>query len=145
MKNIFFATLTIFALIFSSNYLCFAQINPTNPSQTTKIKKTKLEKIKEKVEEIGIGGKITVIRLDKKKFYGKVTNLDDAGFQILEVDLKTTLDFKYSELSKINTGDGEKNLITGKRANPKKGWLYGLAIFGTLFVILGIALSDKDF
>ena len=59
--------------------------------------------------------------------------------------MKTTIDFKYAEISKIKTGDGEKNLITGKRVNPKKGWLYGLAIFGTLFVIIGIALSDKDF
>ncbi len=145
MKNTIFASLTLIALIFSSNYLCFAQISPTNQSQTTSIKKPKQDKIKEKVEKIGIGGKITVFRSDKKKFYGKVTSLDDEGFQILEVDLKTTIDFKYSEISKITTGDGEKNLITGKRANPKKGWLYGLAIFGALFVILAVALSDKEF
>lgn len=60
-----------------------------------------------------------------------------------EVDSKQTVGFKYTELKKIHEGDGERNLITGKRNNPRRGWLYGAAIFGTLFVILGVALS-KD-
>jgi hypothetical protein len=55
------------------------------------------------------------------------------------------LSFKYTELKKIKSGDGERNLLSGKRVNPKKGWLYGAAIFGTLFVILAIGLPNKNF
>jgi hypothetical protein len=145
MKNIFLTIIITFALLITGNHLCFAQINPQNSPDTKKVKAAKKEKLKKEVENIGIGGKITVIKLDNKKFYGKVTDFDDEGFQILEVDLKTNLHFKYTELKKINKGDGERNLFTGKRANPQKGWLYGIALFGTLFVVLGIALSDKDF
>lgn len=137
--------LVCLALLITSNRLCFAQTNPANSSQTKQTKTAKSDKIKKQVEKIGVGGKITVIRLDERDFYGKVSNIETDGFQIEEVDLKQTLAFKYAEVKKIKSGEGEKNLITGKRANPKRGWIYGVAIFGTLAVLLAIGLSDKDF
>ncbi len=145
MRHTLLSTLAFLAIIISSNHLCFAQTNPADSSSTKQIKTAKLEKLKKQVEKIGVGGKITVIRLDERDFYGKVSNIEADGFQIEEIDLKQTLAFKYTEVKKIKTGDGEKNLISGKRVNPKKGWLYGIAIFGTLAVLLAIGLSDKDF
>ncbi len=145
MRHTLLATLTFLAILITSNHLCFAQTNSTNSSQTKQVKTVKLEKLKKQVEKIGVGGKITVIRLDERDFYGKVSNIEADGFQIEEVDLRQTIAFKYAEVKKIKTGDGEKNLITGRRVNPKKGWLYGVAIFGTLAVLLAIGLSDKDF
>ncbi len=143
MQNTIPAILAFLAILITSNQLCFAQTNSTNQSQ--KKKTDTIEKLKKQVEKIGIGGKITVIRVDQRDFYGSVSNIEADGFQIIEVDLKQTVSFKYTEIKKIKTGDGEKNLITGKRVNPRRGWLYGLAIFGTLFVILAVGLSDKDF
>ena len=143
MQNTIPAILAFLAILITSNQLCFAQTNSTNQSQ--KKKTDTIEKLKKQVEKIGIGGKITVIRVDKRDFYGSVSNIEADGFQMIEVDLKQTVSFKYTEIKKIKTGDGEKNLITGKRVNPRRGWLYGLAIFGTLFVILAVGLSDKDF
>ena len=145
MRNTFSATLAFLAVLITGNHLCFAQTNSTNSSQTKQIKTAKLEKLKKQVEKIGVGGKITVIRLDERDFYGKVSNIEADGFEIEEIDLKQTLAFKYSEVKKIKTGDGEKNLISGKRFNPKKSWLYGIVIFGALAVVLAIGLSDKDF
>ncbi len=145
MRQTFLATLAFFTILIASNQLSFAQTAPPNPLQRKEVKAAKLEKLKKQVNRIGIGGKITVIRLDEQDFYGRVSNIEAEGFQIEEIDLKQTLAFKYTEIKKIKTGDGEKNLITGRRVNPKKGWLYGIAIFGTLAVILGVALSDKDF
>lgn len=143
MQNTIPAILAFLAILITSNQLCFAQTNSTNQSQ--KKKTDTIEKLKKQVEKIGIGGKITVIRVDQRDFYGSVSNIEADGFQMIEVDLKQTVSFKYTEIKKIKTGDGEKNLITGKRVNPRRGWLYGLAIFGTLFVILAVGLSDKDF
>ncbi|MCY7376730.1 MAG: hypothetical protein LH472_12290 [Pyrinomonadaceae bacterium] len=145
MKHSFLAALASLALLITSNHLCFAQTNPANSSPKKQVQAAKLEKLKKQVEKIGIGGKITVIRLDERDFYGSVSSIEADGFQIVEVDLKQTVGFKYAELKKINKGDGEKNLFSGRRVNPQKGWLYGVAIFGTLFVILAIGLSDKDF
>ena len=145
MQHPFLAVLALLAILITRNYLCFAQTNPANPSPIKQVRVDKLEKLKNQVEKIGIGGKITVIRLDGRDFYGSVSSIEADGFQINEVDLKQRVGFKYAELKKVRKGDGEKNLISGNRVNPRRGWLYGIAIVGTLFVILGVALSDKDF
>ena len=142
MRHTFLAILACLTILITSNNFCLAQ---TNSAAGSSKKTTKLEKLKNQVEKIGVGGKITVIRLDKQDFYGKVTNIEPDSFQIEEIDLKQTLTFKYTEVKKIKTGDGEKNLITGKRNNPKKGWLIGVAIFGTLAALLAVGLSDDDF
>ena len=145
MRHSILAILAFAAILITSNHLCFAQTNPTDSSQMKQVQTAAKEKLKRQVEKIGVGGKITVIRLDKRDFYGTVSSIEADGFQIVEVDSKQTNSFKYTELKKIKSGDGERNLLSGKRVNPKKGWLYGVAIFGTLFVILAIGLSNKNF
>lgn len=141
MKHSLLAILASLALLITSNHLCFAQ---TNPSQMKQVQAAALEKLKKEVEEIGIGKKITVIRLDEREFYGSVNNIEADGFQIDEVDIKQPLSFKYTELKKVRSGYGGKG-YGGKRVKSGRGWLYGAAIFGTLFVILAVGLSDKDF
>ena len=145
MRHSILAILAFAAILITSNHLCFAQTNPADSSQMKQVQTAAKEKLKRQVEKIGVGGKITVIRLDKRDFYGTVSSIEADGFQIVEVDSKQTNSFKYTELKKIKSGDGERNLLSGKRVNPKKGWLYGVAIFGTLFVILAIGLSNKNF
>ncbi|MDQ3713741.1 MAG: hypothetical protein M3388_16185 [Acidobacteriota bacterium] len=109
------------------------------------VQAAKIEQLKKQVEKIGIGRKITVIRLDEREFYGSVSNIEADGFQIDEVDLNQTVGFKYTELKKVRKGYGGKNYAVGKRVKPGRGLLYGAALLGGLFLILGIALSDKDF
>ncbi len=145
MRRSLLAILASLALLVTSNYLCFAQTNPANPSQMKQVQAAKVEQLKKQVEKIGIGRKITVIRLDEREFYGSVSNIEADGFQIDEVDLKQTVDFKYNELKKVRKGYGGKNYAVGKRVNPRRSFLIGAAIVGALFLILGIALSDKDF
>ena len=145
MRHSLLAITASLAILVTSNHLCFAQTNPANSSEKKQVQAAAKEKLKKQVEKIGIDGKITVIKLDGRDFYGSVSNIEADGFEIVEVDSKQTVAFKYAELKKVRKGDGEKNLITGRRVNPQRGWLYGAAIFGTLFVILAIGLSDKDF
>jgi len=145
MRHSFLAVLASLAVLITSNHLCFAQTNPANPSQSKQVQGARSEKLKKRVEKIGIGGKITAVRLDGRDFYGSVSSIELEGFQMVEVDSRQTVSFKYAELEKIHKGDGERNLITGKRANPRRGWLYVAAIAGTLTVLLAIRLSDKDF
>lgn len=143
MKQTLLAILAFLSILITSNHLFFAQTVPVDTSQKEKVQAAAKVKLKKKVEKIGIGGKITVITLDERDFYGSVSSIEADGFQIVKVDSKQTADFKFTELKKIFKGDGEKNPFLGKRVNPQKGWLYGLAIFGTLFVILGIALTQE--
>ncbi len=145
MRHSLLAILASLALLIASNHLCFAQTNPANSSQMQQVQAAAIEKLKKQVEKIGIGRKITVIRLDEREFYGSVSNIEADGFQIDEVDLKQTVGFKYNELKKVRKGYGGKNYAVGKRVNPRRSFLVGAALLGGLFLILGIALSDKDF
>ncbi len=145
MRHSLLAILASLALLITSNHLCFAQTNPANSSQMQQVQAAALEKLKKEVEKIGIGRKITVIRLDEREFYGSVSNIEAGGFKIDEVDLKQTVSFKYNELKKVRKEYGGKNYAVGKRVNPRRSFLIGAAIVGGLFLILGIALSDKDF
>ncbi len=145
MQRSLLAVLASLALLLTSNHLCFAQTNPANSSQMKQVQAAKIEQLKKQVEKIGIGRKITVIRLDEREFYGSVSNIEADGFQIDEVDLNQTVGFKYTELKKVRKGYGGKNYAVGKRVKPGRGLLYGAALLGGLFLILGIALSDKDF
>ncbi len=145
MQHSLLAILASLALLITSNHLCFAQTNPPNPPSMQQVQAAALEKLKKEVEKIGIGKKITVIRLDEREFYGSVSNIEADGFQIDEVDLKQTLSFKYTELKKVRKDYGGKNYAVGKRVNPRRSLIVGAAFIGGLFLILGIALSDKDF
>lgn len=126
-------------LLITSNYLAFSQ----TPSSEKELKR--IAKIKKDLAKIGLGNTITVSRLDKRDFFGRVKNIGSDDFEIVETDSGQALSFKYSDLKNVRKGDGERNLITGKRKNPQRGWLYGAILFGVLFTVLGIALSDKDF
>lgn len=147
MRHSLLAVLTTLALLVAGNQMCFAQTTPANSSKMEQVQAAKKEKLRKNVEKIGIGGKITVVRLDERKSYGSVSSIEAEGFQIDDVDSNRILDFRYTELKKVRKGDGERNLITGKRNNPsaRRGLLYGAAIFGTPFVLPAIGLSDKDF
>jgi len=145
MRHSLLAILASLTLLVTSNHLCFAQTNPANPTQMKQVQASAIEKFKQQVEKIGIGRNITVIRIDEREFYGSVSNIEADGFQIDEVDLKQTVSFKYNELKKVRKGYGGKNYAVGKRVNPRRSFLIGAAIVGGLVLILGIALSDKDF
>jgi hypothetical protein len=144
MRHSLLAVLAFLALLIASNNLCFAQTNPANSSPMKQVQAAKLEELKKQVEKIGIGKKVTVTRLDEREFYGSVSNIEADGFQIDEVDSNQTVGFKYTELKKVGKGYGGKG-YGGKRISTRKSLLVGAAFLGGLFLILGIALSDKDF
>lgn len=143
MRNSLLTILVSSAILITTNHLCFAQINPAGSSSVKQIQLARIEELRKQVEKIGIGKKITVIKLDEREFYGSVSSIEADGFQIDEVDLKQTINFKYTELKKVRKGFGGKNYAVGKRVNPFRSLLIGAAVVGGLFLILGIALS-KD-
>lgn len=144
MKHIFLTVFVSLTILLTSNHLCFAQINPANSPTRQQTLSKKQEKLKNKVLGIGVGGEITIVKKNKKKFFGTVTDVTVNDFEIAEIDLKTRLRFNYTDLKSVYEGDGEKNLITGKRNNPQHGWLYAGALVGAVFAILLIALSQDD-
>ncbi len=144
MKQIVLAFFVVSAIFLTSNHLCLAQTGSVNSTDRQQTLSKKQEKLKNKVLGIGVGGEITVVTKAKKKFFGLVTDVSANEFETSEVDQKKRISFKYSDLKSIYEGDGEKNLITGKRNNPQKGLIYVGALIGGLFVLLLVALSQND-
>ena len=142
MRQSFLKILAILTVFSMSTHWCFAQTNPDNSTNT---QTQKIEKLKNQVKKIGTGGEITVVNLSNEKVYGSVSYIGTDSFQIVDVDSREILSFNYNELKKIHRGDGERNLITGKRKNSRRGWIFAAALLGTLAVILAVGLSDKDF
>jgi len=102
------------------------------------------QKIKENVDKIGIGGRITVILNTGEERYGTVSDIGTTAFEIAEVDLKQKVSIDYTEVKKVRHNYGGKNYISGKRPDPKWGLIAGVAIFGTLLILILVGLSQSD-
>ncbi len=100
------------------------------------------ERIRQKVQAIGVARKITVILKDGTERYGTVAAISPDAFQIIEVDLKQELEFRYDEVGKVRKDYGRKHTLTGKRVNPLWGRVVGAALLGTFAIIIGVGVGD---
>jgi hypothetical protein len=110
--------------------------------QTPKSSDARIEKVKAKVNKIGVRENITVFHIDGKKYHGFVLRIDDNDFEITEVDRKTNYTFQYSEVKKVDEGYGEKGPL-GNRVG-RRGHLVGLIVALTVGVALPIILVAKS-
>ena len=142
MKHRMLAFLCFLALLVTSNYLCLAQANTANQPQSKAVQ-ISADKIKQNVEAIGVGHKITVIRLDGQEFYGSIRSISTDGFQIYEVDQKHTIDFRYDQLQGVRKGYGGLG-FGGKRIPTHRSLITVAAFLGGLTLLLVIiAANDK--
>jgi hypothetical protein len=100
------------------------------------------QKVKDSVDKIGIGGRITVVLINGEERYGSVTDVGSTSFEIVEVDLRQKVTIDYTDVKKVRRNYGGKNSISGKRPNPMWGLIAGVAIFGTLFIVLAVGLRN---
>jgi hypothetical protein len=119
-----------------------------NSAQSQPVKlDDKAQKIKRTVVKIGIGGRLTLYLKNGEELYGSVVRYDEESLQITEVDLKQVVTVQYVNIKKVREDYGKRDLFTGKRSNPPKGFKIGLAV-GLLFVAVGVPLialaSMKD-
>lgn len=94
------------------------------------------EKVRRVVEKVGVGGKITVFAKDGHKYRGSVNSFGGAGFDIVELDLKQVVAFKYADVKKVRRG-------TRKRRSGKVAALGGLGIIVFLAIVLRIGLDER--
>jgi hypothetical protein len=104
-----------------------------------------VEKIKSKIEKIGVRGDLTVKLTNGKTYHGFVSQIGADDFEIVEVDIKTSILIRFDSVRSIEKGYGEKGPL-GNRVG-KKGRLFGkvaiisLAAFVTIVAVVG--LSDN--
>ena len=107
----------------------------------------KARKVKRMVEKIGVAGRLTLYLKNGEELYGSVVLYDEESVQITEIDLKQVVTVQYINIKRVREDYGKRDLFTGKRSNPSKGFKIGLAV-GLLFVAIGVPIialaSMKD-
>lgn len=103
-----------------------------------------VEKIKSKIEKIGVRGDLTVKLTVGKTYHGFINRIGADDFEIVEIDLKTNLVIRYDSVRKVEDGYGKKGPF-GNRVGKKGRRIgriisIGLAVFVT--VVVAVALSD---
>lgn len=140
MKYHAYAFFCCLLITIAATGVCVAQGTPA-PSQQDAI-----DKIKQDVARIGLGNKITVIKLDGQEAYGSIRRIDADGFQIEEVDQKSAVDFKYNELQGVRKGYGSKG-YGGKRLPPSnRKWIITAVVIAATAasIAIGVAAQHHD-
>jgi len=102
-----------------------------------------IQKIKDQVNAIPIGGKLTVREQDGTEYHGNLQAIEADAFSIREVDLKQTLTIPYSSVDRISKNYGRKG-FAGHRVNPKRSMIIGLVFVGVLLTVVFVAVAhDK--
>lgn len=120
-----------FALTFGNSAPAFCQSPQNNPASSTRI-----QKVKDQVQKLGIAEDVTVILLSGKEYYGAISEIELDSFEIAEVDLKQRITIDYKDVKKVRKGYGGWNHAVGKRVNPRTSLIVGIAVVGGL---LGLA------
>ena len=107
----------------------------------------RVEKVRRVVDKVGVGNRITVFLENGDDLHGTVARVGAEDFDVAEVDLRQLITVRYEFVKKAREGYGGVNLITGKRASPRRGT--GVAVFaGVMFMAVALPLilvaSAKD-
>ncbi|GEM_PF-3229890 len=143
MCKIVSCLLLVSCLFLTKGIMVSAQTSPpaNNSNQSAKKVDQQSEKIKKKIEKIGLGNDITLVLTGGREFYGSVKSIETDTVLIYEVDTKQLIEIKYVEINKVWKGYGGVG-FNGKRIKPSKqkiGLIVGLA---AIFIPVIIALRS---
>src|SRR5688572_20241554 len=114
------------ALVLGNSATAFCQSPQNTPSGA--------QKVKDRIQNLGIAEDVTVILLTGKEYYGAISKIEPDSFEIAEVDLKQRMSFDYKDVKKVRKGYGRQSLITGKRPDPRVGLIAATALVVGVFV-----------
>ena len=85
-----------------------------------------------------MGKEVTVSLSNGDHYHGSIQSVEDDNFKMYEVDLKRLVEFKYTEVKKVESGYGHSRDLYGRRIPPRKHRI-GLAI-GLAAIIVPILI-----
>ena len=107
----------------------------SSPTQTELKAEQRIREVKNRVRQMGVARRITVVLLNENERYGSIELIGDDSFQLAEVDTNQEVKVYYKDVRKVRTGYGKFNAITGRRVDPK--WdLFAKIAVAVLFIIL---------
>ena len=96
-------------------------------------------RIREKIEDLGVGHRLTVKLKNGDHYHGTISKIDSTSFEIAEVDLAQVVKFQYAEIKSLYGSYGEKNVF-GKRPNPKTGIFVFAGVMAGLMVLVALSV-----
>jgi hypothetical protein len=96
-------------------------------------------RIRQKIEDLGVGHRLTVKLKNGDYYHGTISKMDPASFEMAEVDLAQVVKFQYAEIKSLYGSYGEKNVF-GKRPNPKTGIYVFAGVMAGLIVAVALAI-----
>jgi hypothetical protein len=100
--------------------------------------------IKRKADSLAPGAHISVVRVHAQEEFGDFVFNDQQGFTFHDIDLKTDVTLKYSDVRKIKDGYGGYNSVQGRHTDRTKGLIVGAILIGTLVALIGTVAAAKD-
>lgn len=96
-------------------------------------------RIREKIEDLGVGHRLTLKMKNGDYYHGTISKIEPAGFEMAEVDLAQVVKFQYAEIKSLYGSYGEKNVF-GKRPNPKTGIFVFAGVMAGLIVAVVLSI-----
>lgn len=103
------------------------------------------EKIRLKVQERGVGHRVTIVLRNGNEYYGAISKIEDQSFELSEIDLSRQIEIPYSDVKQVRSGFGGQNKFTGKRWHPRWHIVAILAAVGATIALVAAASSGRDF
>ena len=96
-------------------------------------------RIRQKIEDLGVGHRLTVKMKNGDYYHGTISKMDSASFEMAEVDLAQVVKFQYAEIKSLYGSYGEKNVF-GKRPNPKNSMIIAAGVVGGLMLLVALSV-----
>ena len=100
--------------------------------------------VKRKTDTLTPHAPISIIPIDAKEEYGNFVSSNAEGFTFYDVDRKTEITLKYSDVRKIKDGYGRYNSIRGRHTDRTKGIIVAVVVIGVLGALIGAVAAAKD-
>ncbi len=100
--------------------------------------------IKRKADALGLNAAISVIPIHGAEEYGNFLSSGDEELTFYDVDRKTKVTLKYTEIRKIKDGYGGYNSAVGRHTDRTKGTIVILAVVAVLGGLIAAAASARD-
>jgi hypothetical protein len=99
------------------------------------------QRIKDQVNQIAIGSKLTVRMINGTEYHGHLQAIDPREFSIREVDLKAAVTIPYDEAGRVSKDYGRKG-FAGHRVDPKRSLIIGAVFVATLLTIVFVLVAN---
>ncbi len=96
-------------------------------------------KLRDRVQAIGVGSKVSVIFTHEHERYGMLTSITDSTFSFHDVDDSTDHTLAYDDVTKVRSGYGGYNHLRHRHTDRTHALIIGGIVIGGLLTLAILA------